>query len=1072
MEIGDWLRQLGLERYETAFRDNEIDAEILPRLTADDLKEMGVAAVGHRRKLLDAIAALAAPSLQTNVKAPAPPRRSSEAERRQLTVMFVDLVGSTQLSGGLDPEDMRQVITAYQNAVAGEISRVDGHVAKFMGDGVLAYFGWPHAHEDDAERAVRAGLAIARAVARLKTPGGAPLSARTGIATGLVVVGDLIGEGAAQEAAIVGDTPNLAARLQSLAEPGAVYIADATRRRLGALFELKDMGVQTLKGIGAAPVFSVLGENIVESRFVAHATSALTPIVGREEELALLRQRWHSVEAGDGQVVVVTGEAGIGKSRLAEAFLESLPRETHTRVRFQCSPYHGDSALYPFISQLSIAGGLRPGDTDERRRAKLAPVLDAAGEGAPEQRTLIEALLGLDVGATLAALNLSPQQQRHRTLAALTEHLHGLSRHAPVLLLVEDAHWIDPTTLELIEASLDMVRANRIMVLITARPTFTYAFGHHPIITRLSLNRLDREQAVRFARHVAGGKDLPQSVLDEITAKSDGVPLYVEEIAKVALESGLLRETGDGFLLDGAPGELSLPSSLHDSLMARLDRLHPVRDIAQIASVLGREFDFRTLAAVAKMPEADLVAALERLSEAELIFRRGAIPEATFTFKHALLRDAAYESMLKARRRALHEAVLRTLEKSGEGAPEIRAHHAQAANLTAPAIDYWRAAGDAALARPAYQEAIGHFANAVALAAAVTETGARDAELELRTKLGLASISARGHSHPATVQIWDDAHALALQTPRADLAFVVAYGLWCAHHVQADAAKARVSARELFDAAERVGEPSHRMMGHRAIAITAFITADFPTSQREHEAAGRLHVPARDSAFIKIVGQDQSVSFRSYYALNLWALGEVELAREMADESIRIAIAAAHANSLGYGLAHAVTLAFADGDLEKAKKLVVQLLACAGEHRLGMWLDFAKRYETNLRLAAGDRDALPDFFARRAALEARHTGLFAAFIDIEGARLMTALGLVSEARALVDGAQARIRVTGECWAEPEAHRVEGLIALASGDRTRAAQCFERAIARADAQSAVSWRRRAQADLRRLGTVKH
>jgi class 3 adenylate cyclase len=690
VDISAWLTSLGLERYKQAFLANEIDVAVLPKLTADDLKDLGVVIVGHRRKLLEAIADLkSAPGSAPVSPELAGPARHPDAERRQLTLMFIDLVGSTALSAQLDPEDMSKVIRAYQNAVAGEITRFEGHVAKFMGDGVLAYFGWPRAHEDEAERAVRAGLAVGAAVALLPTPAGEPLAARVGIATGLVVVGDLVGEGAAQEQAVVGDTPNLAARLQSAAEPGMVVIADATRRLLGDVFELRHLGALTLKGIQeTTPAFAVLGERALESRFAVRQGGGVAPIVGRDQELALLLERWRQAQGGEGQVVLLTGEAGIGKSRLTEALVETIVAEPHFLLRYQCSPYYADSPLYPVIQHLGFAAGFAPDDSTELRLERLEALLARATDDIAEAAPLMSALLGINGEARYGVLALTPQQRRKRTLAVLIEQLAGLARSRPVLWVVEDAHWIDPTTLELIELALDRVQGASVMTLITARPTFVPAFASHPVVTRLALNRLARAATQAIVLRITRGKRLPDILLDEIAARTDGVPLFVEEMTKAVIESGALREGSDAYHRGGPLSTLAIPTTLHDTLMARLDRLQPVKEVAQTASVIGRSFDHGTIVALAGLLEPDIAEAMRKLVEAELVFRRGTPPDASYLFKHALVRDAAYESLLKAKRIALHARLLDVLEARGDAAPQVKAQHAEAAGLAERALAY------------------------------------------------------------------------------------------------------------------------------------------------------------------------------------------------------------------------------------------------------------------------------------------------------------------------------------------------------------------------------------------------
>jgi class 3 adenylate cyclase len=626
LDIDSWLSGIGLAQYGESFRANDIDVKLLHRLTSDDLKEIGVVSFGHRKKLLEAIATLdAAPEVLSSPPVGATPAHG--AERRHLRVMFVDLVGSTALSTQLDPEDMREVIRAYQNAVAGEITRFEGHVAKFMGDGVLAYFGWPRAHEDDAERAVRAGLAIIHAISQLRTPAAKTLLTRIGVASGLVVVGDLVGEGAAQEQAVVGDTPNLAARLQGAGEPGMVVIADEIRHLVGDLFLLRALGRQTFKGIQEPTLaFAVISERTLESRFAARQAGGIAPIVGRDQELALLIERWRQAQIGEGQMVLLSGEAGIGKSRVTEALIEAAAAGPHFLLRHQCSPYHGDSALYPVIQQLVHAAGFADDDSPERRLDKLEMLLARATEKIDESAPLMAALMGLDGTSRYGALTLTPQQRRSRILAAFIDQFKGLASRRPLLWVIEDAHWIDPTTLELIELALDPMQSVSTLILITSRPTFVASFAGHPNVTQLALNRLGRTATQGIVDRITRGKRLPEALLDEIAARTDGVPLFVEEMTKAVIESGVLREGEDAYHLDGPLSALAIPRTLHDSLMARLDRLHPVKEVAQTAAVIGRSFDHHTIAALAALPEAELADAMSRLVDAVLVFRRGTPP--------------------------------------------------------------------------------------------------------------------------------------------------------------------------------------------------------------------------------------------------------------------------------------------------------------------------------------------------------------------------------------------------------------------------------------------------------------
>ena len=713
MDIGVWLRGLGLGKYEAAFRENEIDGDVLPNLTADDLKELGVTVLGHRRKLLTAIASLdrSIPASDMAAAAPPPPPRDQHAqdtaERRQLTVMFVDLVGSTAMSARLDPEDMREIVGAYHRSCAEQITKAGGFVAKYMGDGVLAYFGYPQAHEHDAERAVLAGLALVEAVPKLSTMAGSPLQLRIGIATGLVVVGDLIGMGAAQEQAVVGDTPNLAARLQALAEPNMVVIAASTRRLLGNLFELKDLGPRDLKGIvGPVRAWAAVRASSAEGRFEALHVAGLTALVGREEELELLLRRWSRAKRGEGQVVLLSGEAGIGKSRLTASLMERLVSEPHTRLRYFCSPQHTDSALYPVIGQMERAAGFVYDDTPQTKLDKLDAVL-ADTSTRMEDAALFAEMLSLPNDGRYPALDLEPQQRRQKTLEALTAQVEALSRQNPLLMIFEDAHWVDPTSLETFGRVVDRVRSLPALLIVTFRPEFEPAWIGRPYVTALTINRLAQRDIEAMIDGVVGNKFIPTSVRHDIIERTDGIPLFVEEITKAVLEAGS-EEEAQRTAATVPHTALAVPASLHASLMARLDRLGLAKEVAQIGAAIGREFSHALLAAVTHKAEAELQSALDRLMAAGLLFQQGAPPHATYLFKHALVRDAAYGTLLREPRHALHASIAETLENQfteiAQSQPELLAHHFTQAGMTEAAIEWWRTAGQRSLARAALLE--------------------------------------------------------------------------------------------------------------------------------------------------------------------------------------------------------------------------------------------------------------------------------------------------------------------------------------------------------------------------------
>ncbi len=761
-DIQSWLSDIGLAKYASVFAEAEIDLETLPDLVEDDLRELGLP-LGPRRKIWGAIGRLGgppdqAPRLTDPATAPAvepglaPP---SDAERRHLTVMFVDLVGSTEMATRMDAEDMRDVITSYQNTVAGVVSGCEGFVAKFMGDGVLCYFGWPRANEDDAERAVRAGLSIIDAVKITQAPNGSPLSTRVGIATGVVIVGDLIGSGATQEAAVVGETPNLAARLQGIAGENQLVVAKETQRLLGTIFDLARLDGQDLKGIsGPVDAYRVEGEATVQSRFAARQSGTLTPIIGREREIELMTERWAMARSGQGQLALVTGEAGIGKSRITQAVIDAVAKEDHTRMTYQCSPYHADSAFYPVIQQMSFAAGVAPSDSPDVRLDKLEALLGA------DQDTLrlVVPLLGLDGVSRYGALDLTPAQQRARTMQALAGLLVRQAAEKPVLLVYEDLHWIDPTSLELLDILLDAIADQPIMILATARPTFEHGFGGHPIVTRFALNRLGKDQISGIVSKLTDGKALPDEIMEIIAQRTDGVPLFVEELTKTILESGALKEDGERYVLDGPLSAIAIPATLHDSLMARLDRLQPIKEVAQTAACIGREFTHRLLAQISPLPDAELSEAMNGLIAAELIYRRGLPPEATYLFKHALVRDAAYESLLKERRRAIHTRILTALEADIDVAPELLAVHAEAANLTDRAIDLWETASKAAIARPAFDEAISHLGRAIALINPQLEnsdTPPFERALALQVPLSMTLLTRKGYTADETLEAFE-----------------------------------------------------------------------------------------------------------------------------------------------------------------------------------------------------------------------------------------------------------------------------------------------------------------------------
>ena len=708
MDVGDWLRGLGLSEYEPAFHDAKIGPDVLPDLTDSDIEKLGVP-LGDRKRLLKAIASFGPAQMVAEPRGPSPTHSSTDAaERRQLTVMFCDLVGSTALSARLDPEDMREVIAAYQRCVSETVRRFGGFVAKYMGDGVLAYFGYPQAHEHDAEQAVRAGLAVVEAAPRLQTAAGAPLHVRVGLATGIVVVGDLLGSGEAQERGVFGGTPHLAARLQVIAQPDSVVIAEGTRKLVGDLFEIVDLGPQKLKGVaGTTLAFGALRESSQANRFEALHPDGLAALVGREAECELLLRRWAKAKGGEGQVALISGEAGIGKSRLTAEFLERLPGEPHTRLRYFCSPQHTDSALYPIIGHIERAANFAREDDAKTRLDKLGGVLSRSSMS-DEDAALLAEMLSLPNDGRFPALDLAPHQRRQRTLAALARRIEGIARETPVLMVYEDVHWADPSSLEAIGLLVDKIEALRLLLFVTFRPEFVPPWAGRPHVTALTINRLAPREVIALIDRVAGGKPLAANIRQDIIERADGIPLFVEEMTKAVLEAD--GESAAARMVAAAPSPvLAVPASLHASLMARLDRLGPAKGVAQIGAAIGREFSHALLASVTHETEPELAASLDRLLQSGLLSREGTPPHAMYLFKHALVQDAAYGTLLREPRRALHARIADAIEERfpevAESQPETLARHCTEAGLIEKAATLWGKAGQRSLRSAAFPEA-------------------------------------------------------------------------------------------------------------------------------------------------------------------------------------------------------------------------------------------------------------------------------------------------------------------------------------------------------------------------------
>jgi class 3 adenylate cyclase/predicted ATPase len=1079
MDIAAWLRGLGLEQYARLFRDNDIDGEILGGMNAEDLKELGISSFGHRRRLLNAIAALAGEPLTHDVaqsatsvtSAPTPPP-TVDAERRQLTVMFCDLVGSTALSTRHDPEDLRELIGDYHRAVRETAGRFDGFVAKYMGDGVLIYFGYPQAHEDDAERAVRAGLAV------IETIGGLParddLSVRLGVATGLAVVGDLIGEGAAQERGVVGETPNLAARLQGLASPNTLVIAEATRRQVGGLFHLADLGPQALAGFAEPqPAWRVIGESGMLSRFEA-LRSGETPLVGREEEVELLIRRWQQAKSGEGRVVLISGEPGIGKSRLTVALSEHIGAEPHTRLRYFCSPYHQDSALHPFIAQLERAAGFARDDAVQAKLAKLQALL-VPGARDDDDIALLSELLSLPSSA--ADLNLSPQRKREKLFEALLNQLEAVTRHRPVLMVFEDAHWIDPTSRELLDLTVDRLRRLPVLLMITFRPEFRPPWGDRSHVTSLALNRLGERDSEALVQRLAGNAALTSDIVAEIVERTDGVPLFVEELTKAVLESATQRDRVAAVLGTTSFAAQSVPATLHASLMARLDRLGPAaKEIAQIAAVLGRAFAYELIEPVAQRPQKELQAALDQLSEAGLLFCRGTAPHASYLFKHALVQDAAYSTLLRGRRQELHARVAAALEAHFadlvERQPELLAHHLTAAGLPAQAIIYWHRAGERAVQRTANQEAIAHLRTALAQLGQFPDTPERaKQELALQRLLGQASFANKGYASPDAGSAFSRARELCAAIGDDGSIYPVLFGIWLFQQTGAYHTNAQATANEILERAGRTNNTGARIAGNLAVGLSALHLGTLVQARSHLDKAIEYYRTLTEEEATRLTyayGIELGAPCCVYAAWCWWLLGYPDQALPLGDEGLAIVERIGHDYSRSRG--HYWYSAFHAYRREWpiVEERAAAAIASARERGLAMVVAAGRIMQGAARAMLDPRDehvadireALADYRATGARFQNTHHLILLA-------QALGACGHCGDGLAALREAAALVEETGERYVEAEIHRLEGNLLLAENNPAEAEPCYVKALEVARAQEARSLELRAACDLARL-----
>jgi TolB-like protein/predicted ATPase len=1005
------------------------------------------------------------------------PSPQAQAERRHLTVMACELVEPDGTSG-LDVEDLRDLVESYQRCVAEVAGRFRGLVRMRTGNAVLVHLGHPAAHEDDAERAVRAALDLCAAVRALGGDAGALPQCRVGIATGMTIVADPL----ANDSEIIGEAPNLALRLQGVAPTDGVVIDRATKQLIGEFFECRALDPTTAVGLGSAgPIWQVLGSHVVESRFEALRPHPLTPLVGREEELELLRRRWVQARGGEGRVVMIAGEPGIGKSRLALAAEEMAQGDTHVRLRYFCSPHQSDTALFPFIGQLERAARFQRGDSAAERVARLQALLRRSKADADHALALLGRLLSLPPDPRHPLPDLPPSKLKEKMLAALLAQLERLAAERPVLMIFEDLHWIDPTSLELLTRIVDRIPSLPALMVVTFRPEFQAPWTGLPHVTMLSLSRLGARDGAALVQRIAGERALPSDAVAEIVERADGIPLFVEELTKTVLEGGANAAETARTLAAPPAARRSVPAILHASLSARIDRLGPARQIAEIGAAIGREFSYDLLAALAPLAGPDLRGAVDRLVEAGLLFRRGDPPEATFLFKHALVQETAYSTLLREPRRELHRRIARVLlEKAPELAetkPELLAHHYTEAGLAQEAMEFWGRAGQKSLARSALAEAVAQLKRGLSQADGAAGTPAqRREQIKLQVALANALMHAKGFSSPEVLSAWELAMTMVEQAEARDehpddplLYFSIMYGLWAVNYVCTNVDVMLALARQALARAEKLNAPVPLIIGNRLLGTSLFMLGEFETALSHFDRALPLYSPEQHRPLAARFGQDIGATVLAYRSWTSWLVGSPERARQDMEAMILLARSIGHTTTLMYVLGHAAVVQVYLGDMDSVEAHGRELLALGEEKGAPVWrawgmimLGWAmlprRRFEDTLELVAGGL-AVGRATGATNLMQLYLTPLILAYVG---------LGRFAEARDCLAQAFGLVEKTGERWAEADLHRLAGEVALAcDGDAKSAEACFHRALAIARRQNARAWELRAATSLAAL-----
>jgi class 3 adenylate cyclase/predicted ATPase len=1060
-DLQQWLRAIGLDQYAPVFADNGVDGEVLADLTEQDLEKLGIP-VGHRKKLLKAAVAFRTEARNSaSMKLTA--RSDHKAERRYITVLFCDIVGSTALSTQLDPEDLQTILREYQHCCEAAIDRFGGFVARFMGDGVMAYFGFPGAYEDQAERAVNAAIQILNGISDQTNPISHPLEVRVGLATGLVVVGDLIGEGPAKEFALAGQAPNLAARLQQLAGPDQILIDPQTRRSLGKGFELKDLGTHKFKGFDdKIDVFEVIKPNPKTTRFEAHHAVGLIPLIGRERELALLEECFGKAERGEGQVVTISGEPGIGKSRLVVGLRDRVSGEAFCPSPLQCSSYHTSSPLYPIARYLeNIADIDFDSPPDGRFERLVALVQQHLPDEGEKLVPLFAELLSIPAEDRYTPLQLTPQQRKDRTFIAFIKLLQAQSHGNPVVLVFEDVHWADPTTWDLLRWIQEHVESWRMLVVVLFRAGFSPPWNPDFSVKSMIIERLEGDQVTSLIKSLVDETTFQSIPIKEIIEKTDGVPLFVEEMTKALIEAAPADEHRDN------SGMIEVPHTLRASLMSRLDQIPSMKLVAQSAAALGREFSIDLLSAVSPLSKQDMSDGIDRLMAAGLLLP-GDWSRGTYIFKHALVQDAAYDSMLRSDRRNLHAKIADTVcerfKEIAESAPELVAHHYTEAQNFEPAIAYWIKAGQQASKRSAFVETTRHLEMALKLLAMGPATLKRDeVELQLQHSLGSAYIAAKGFGAEETARSFKRALDLCANAADSPHTFAVLNGMFGVHLMRGEFERSRDVANTLLARALRQDDPTPKLMGHRALGMALFMVGDFADAASELRKAIDLYDPVLHGKLALVFSQDFKSTAQAYLALGSVILGDVDAGIENGEEAVAYADSLRHPHTICYVLPFLAGSYILAKRPQAAFRTAERAMALSAEYGFPLWSagGLLLRGWARLELAQVE-EGLSDIERSLKALDATGTLVYAQFARLLMAQAFAKTGDIGSASNYLE------HVFGELgsgrWYGAEAHRLKGELFMADGDLEAAKAAFEKAISVAEHQGAQTWKARATESL--------